>query len=235
MPTFSNIAQLVAYINANIIPNGNNDITGQENNDSLNGLAKFIEQSPINWNKTALYSSGGAISLANSYLGVAAFLTTTPTSLSFGDNVYNQYVFLNLTDGAIPLGTPSAYYDLTGAAVSSIAANSALTLFKTSGNLWVQGNNAAGGGGTTQKEPKTYVVGTTSGAPTAGATTWTLPAFANSWVVLFLNGGKANQSDAGNGSSYVTKASLASDTITINNYTGGWVAGDVLDYILITP
>lgn len=85
-----------------------------------------------------------------------------------------------------------------------------------------------------QKEPKSFLVGTTVGAPTAGASTWVNSDFANSYVVLFLNGAKVYHSDLGNGAPYITKV-LASTTLTINNYSGGWVAGDIVEYILITP
>jgi outer membrane receptor for monomeric catechols len=106
-------------------------------------------------------------------------------------------------------------------------------LFKTTNDLWVQGNSV-GGGASVQKEPKTYVVGTTPGAPTAGEFTWSLPAFENSYVKLWINYGVTNQIDAGNGSPYISKG-FSSDELTINNYDGGWKTGDVLDYILITP
>ncbi len=239
MPTyptieFDTIEEWENYVNTYVVANGMEQITGPIGNNAYNGAVKFVSQSPLNWGKATVYNTTGAVSLSNNFQGVAIFSTNTPSSLSFGDNFYNQYVFLNLTDGAIPLVTPSAYYDFTGSPVTSIPANSAIILFKASNDLWVLGGNS-GGSGSTQKQPKTYVVGTTSGAPTAGSTTWQNSAFANSYVALFLNYGKVNQSDAGNGSPYISKASLASDTITINNVTGGWIAGDVLDYILITP
>ncbi len=230
----ANIAALQAAINAEIIANGNEEITGPILNDILNGNIKFIIQSALNWGTASLYSSGGNISLSNAYLGVAVFMTNTPTSLSWGDNVYNEYVFINLTGGAIALGTPSAYYDLTGAPVTSIPANTALTLFKTSGSLWVQGSSDSGTG-SIQREPKTYVVGTDVDAPTVGANTWTLPAFGGAYVTLWINGSKAKQKDCGDGNPFITKTSLSSTTITVGNYPPGWVAGDILDYILITP
>lgn len=95
-------------------------------------------------------------------------------------------------------------------------------------------SGGGGGGGTDQKQPKSYKVGTTSGAPTAGASTWTLADFAGSYVALFMgNSGLAVPFiDPGDGSPYLTKV-LASSTITITNYA--WGTGDMLTYILITP
>ena len=86
--------------------------------------------------------------------------------------------------------------------------------------------------GSSQKQPKSFLVGTTSGAPVAGTTTWVLPAFTDSYVVLFLNGVIVDMEDLGDGSPFITKV-LASDTLTIGNFI--WGAGDKLSYILITP
>jgi hypothetical protein len=233
--TFTTIAQWENYLNTNIVTNGAEEITGLIGNNAYNGAVTFIKQSPLNWSKADIYSLGGDIDLQNIFLGVAVFITTTPDSLSFGDNFYNQYVFINMTAASIPLGTPSGYVTASGTTINVIPANSVVILMKAENDIWIQINSSSGGGGSVQKEPKTYIVGTDTGAPTALSSIWALPAFVNSYVVLFVNGGKANQKDGGQGNPYITKASLASDTITIGNYTGGWQNGDVLDYILITP
>jgi len=91
------------------------------------------------------------------------------------------------------------------------------------------------GGSATQKEPLSFEVGTDVDAPTAGQNTWVLEVFENSYVIVFINGFKCNQKDMGNGNPFVTKAALASNTITIGNYTGGFNNGDIVEYILITP
>ena len=80
-------------------------------------------------------------------------------------------------------------------------------------------------------EPKSYKVGTTAGAPTALGTTWTVANFANAYVALFIGGQKVYNQDMGNGAPYLSAKTLASDTITINNYT--WVTDDIVEYILI--
>lgn len=96
------------------------------------------------------------------------------------------------------------------------------------------GGSTGGGGGSTQKQPQTFVVGLTSGAPVAGENTWTYPDFENSYIVLFVNGILATLINTGSGNFFTTKL-LASDTVTIGNYITGWVNGDELTYILITP
>ncbi len=94
------------------------------------------------------------------------------------------------------------------------------------------GTGGGGGGGTNQKQPQTYTVGLDAGAPTAGAATWTLAAFAGSYVVLTRNNIGVPLRDQGTGASYITKV-LASTQITLVNDV--WLAGDVLTYTLITP
>jgi hypothetical protein len=95
-------------------------------------------------------------------------------------------------------------------------------------------DGGGGGGGSTQKQPLSFKVGVTPGAPVAGAMTWQLPAFENSYLVLVLNRTTIDLSDMGDGAPYITK-SLESDTATVSNYGTGWADGDVLTYILITP
>jgi len=86
----------------------------------------------------------------------------------------------------------------------------------------------------TQKAPQTFKVGTTAGAPTAGASTWTNSIFENSYVILTINSGDVYQADMGNGNAYITKV-LASDTLTLSNYSGGWQTDDIIEVTLITP
>jgi hypothetical protein len=232
MPLFPDIDALETYVDTNIIANGVEYITGPINNKALNGCIEFIRKSPLNWGKARLEVSGGDIVLTDDYLGVVVFSTVTPDSLSFGDNIYFQYVFINMTTGAIPLDTPSFYYNTTGQAISSLPANSVTVLYKVTNDIWVIGDSAGGGGGSTQKQPLTYKVGTTPGAPLAGTSTWQLPAFLNSYVTLFIGNAFTPLSDQGDGFPYVTKP-LASDTLTVTNYT--WNNGDSLSFILITP
>jgi len=233
--TFPTIAQWENYVNTAWVTNGEEAITGVVGNNGVNGAIKFLKQSPLNWSKAAIYSSGGDIVLSNEYQGVAMFITTTPDSLSFGSNFYKQYLIINATDAAIPLDTPSGYYTVNGTTTTTIPANSAVNLFLADNDIWVGWTvSNGGGGGNTQKQPNTYVVGTTSGAPIAGETTWTNTVFENSYVFLFVNGVLVHQRNAGDGSFYLTKL-LSSDTLTINNYPDGWTNGDILDYILITP
>jgi len=232
MPLFPDIDSLELYVDTNIIANGSEYITGPINNKALNGCIEFIRTSPLNWAKARLEVGGGDIVLADDYLGVVVFDTVIPDSLSFGDNIYNQYVFINMTSGEIQLDDPTFYYNLFGVPVSTLPANAATVLFKAANDIWVLGNNPGSGSGGNQKQPLTYKVGTTPGAPAAGTNTWQLPAFVGSYVSLFLGNALMPMSDQGDGLPYMSKP-LASDTLTVTNYN--WSDGDTLSYILITP
>lgn len=234
MPLFPNIDALENYVDTNIIANGVEAITGPINNTALNGCIEFIRKSPLNWGKAQLEMIGGDVVLSDNYLGVVVFSSVTPDSLSFGDNIYNEYVFVNMTASAIPLAGSQVYYNLLGQAIDNIPANTAISISKATNDLWVQSNNMGTSSGIAQKQPRTFIVGTTPGAPTAGTNTWTLAAFENSYVTMTINRNNADLIDTGDGSPYITK-DLDSDTLTVGNYTGGWVLGDILTITLITP
>jgi hypothetical protein len=232
MPTFPNIDALEAYVNAYIIANGNEEITGPIANDAFNGCVEFIRKSPLNWEEASVLNTSLAVIAPRP---VVVFTGSTPISLTWNDNIYNEYVFINMTASDIPLLGLLVYYKPNGTTSSVIPATTSVNIFKAENDLWVEGSNSgSGSGGSTQKQPLSFVVGTTPNSPTAGTLTWQLPAFQNSWVVLFIGTILADMSDAGDGSPYITKA-LTSDTLTINNYGNGWNNGDKLSYILITP
>lgn len=226
---FPDIDSLEAYVDANIIANGAELITGPINNTALNGCIEFIRQSPLNYSKASVENTSGAVIASTA---VVVFTGSTPSSLTWNDNIYNEYVFINMTASSITLLGLLVYYTPTGTVASTIPANTVINVFKASNDLWVQGNNTGSGGGSTQKQPLTYIVGITSGAPIDGASTWTLPAFLNAWIVLNWNNFTLPVSDPQNGNPYTTKL-LTSDTLTFNN--GIWTNGDIITYILITP
>lgn len=230
MPTFPNIDALETYVDTYIVANGIEAITGPINNDALNGCIEFIRQSPLNYAKAQIINSAGSVNVGG--VPVNVFITNTPSFLTWTDNIYHEYIFINQTASPIQLSGSLVYYNLSGVAIDYIPANSSVNILKASNDLWVQANNTGGGGGTSQKQPKTYVVGSTVDAPTAGTSTWQLPAFAGSWVTLTLNRGPVPTDDPLDGGSYTSKT-LGSDTLTINGYQ--WATGDILSYILITP
>ena len=146
--TFNNWADLLAYINTQWVTNGAGDITGVIGNNVVNGLLTFITQSPFN-NKTArVISSGGVVSLSNP---ITILNNNTPTSVSWGDNVYNEWVIVNTINADINLASSLYYLTPQGNQISYIPAYQALRISKAANGMWVQTNNfsAEGGSGNT--------------------------------------------------------------------------------------
>ena len=132
--TFNTFDELEDYVNTYIIPNGMQLIEGQEHNNVEIGLIDFIRKSPLNWETAKVESSGGAISASRP---VNVFISTVPTSLTWADNVYNEFVFINTTAGDIPLLSGTYYYDINLQAVDFIPAKSIVNIAKASNSLWV--------------------------------------------------------------------------------------------------
>lgn len=130
--TFANFDDLLLYINTYIVTNGMELIEGVEHNAVENGLLTFLRQSPLNWQTAKIESGGGAISASRP---INVFMTTTPTSLTWSDNIYNQYIFNNTTGGDIP--TLVTYYDLSLQPLNVIPANSLVNICKASNGLWI--------------------------------------------------------------------------------------------------
>ncbi len=130
--TFPNFNALLNYINSYWITNGMEEITGVIGNDVVNALLTFVEQSPLNWQTALIVSSGGDI---NATRPVNVFITTPPNSLTWGDNIYNQYIFNNTTGGDIP--TLMTYYDLSLQPLNVIPANSLVNICKATNGFWI--------------------------------------------------------------------------------------------------
>lgn len=103
--------------------------------------------------------------------------------------------------------------------------NAVIPAYDTSG--------ACGGSGSSTGSTVTmfeYIIGTTSGAPTAGATTFAKTEFTDASVLVFI--GKIPQSQVDDGSgSYYTKV-LGSDTVTLTGMT--WETGTLVQFMVIT-
>lgn len=75
-----------------------------------------------------------------------------------------------------------------------------------------------------------YIIGTTSGAPTAGSATFAKTEFADASVLVLIGKVPQSQIDDGSGS-YYTKV-LASDTVTLTGMT--WETGTLVQFMVIT-
>ena len=139
--SFATFNDLLVYINNNWVTNDNGDIDAIVGNNVVNGLLTFITQSPLNYQKAAVSASTGAVVVGRP----ATIFTATPSALSWGDNIYNQLVFINTTGNAIPLLSGFYYRDINLAAAYSIPRKTVLVLYKTNNNEWVMGTPSAGG------------------------------------------------------------------------------------------
>jgi hypothetical protein len=144
--TFTSITALRNYINANIIPNGQNKINGDENNNALNGLVDFIILSMVNGSKANIVSTGGVILLSKP---VTIITSVTPTSIQWGNDFQNEYYIVNTLGVPITIASGFYYIDQTGTTQTSIPAKTAVHIAEGLNGSWFQINNAGGTGGGT--------------------------------------------------------------------------------------
>jgi hypothetical protein len=188
--TYQTLAALLQDTNTIWIPNGVGDITGIFGNAQINGLAKFIQQSPLNWNGAKTITTGGDITLSN---GVTVISGITPTSITFGDNVYNEWIIINLTGDDVNLASGKVYYTSFGEQLNYIPANQALRISKGINSLWYQSNNftSTSGSGNTVFNEIDAIVGVDSPIIIpANATTYTINSanIATKSVKVYIDG-----------------------------------------------
>lgn len=136
--TFPNLEAVRTYVNTNIIPNGMNLINGTENNNVLNALITFIEQSPLNYTKADIVSTTGTYAAVN---GCTIFMTSVPSSFAWGDNIYNEWVFINTTSSTIPLISGLVWYDINLTENSFVPAKERLHIIKAANGMWIQASD----------------------------------------------------------------------------------------------
>lgn len=136
--TFNTFDDLLGYINTNWITNGNQEITGIVGNNVVNAELSFIRKSPLNWQKCQIASTGGVVVATRPVLIVYGVV---PTSISWTDNIYNEYILVNTTSEDIPILGGLGYYDINAAFKTTLLAGSIIDIFKAENNLWFQGNS----------------------------------------------------------------------------------------------
>lgn len=127
-------AALKNYIDQYFYNNGIGLIEGDNDNYALTSLLDFISKSPLNWEKVLVVSSGGVITASRP---VTIFISTAVTSLTWPENIYNQYVFINSTNSAIPFSGGVSYYDINLIMRTSIPAKTAISIYKSANDLWI--------------------------------------------------------------------------------------------------
>lgn len=161
MQTYPDFAALLAYINSVIVTNGAEEIDAIDMNNVVNGLLTFIEQSSLNWQTAQVISTGGVIT---GNRPIKVFITSTPTSLQWSDNIYNQYIFVNTTANPIPITGGLVYYDINLVAQTALPAYTTVSIVKATNGQWISIYNESGTGSTTRFHKLPFKIGT-GGSP----------------------------------------------------------------------
>lgn len=135
---FDTFQQLLTYINTQWITNGNGDITGIVGNNVVNGLLKFIIQSPLNYAKADIVSTSSTYTAVH---GCTVFMTSAPSSFSWGDNINNEWLFINTTSTSIPLISGLVWYDIDLNPNSFVPSKERLHIIKAANGMWIQASD----------------------------------------------------------------------------------------------
>lgn len=156
--------QYLTYVNNNWVTNGQGDITGVIGNNVVNALYQYVYKAPFNSQLVTVVSQSSPYTAIN---GITRFSGTAPASLAFGDNVWNEWQFINATSSPIPFTSGLGYFDINNSFRTSIPARSTIRIGKATNSQWVQtGGDAAGGQVVTSlRDYPQFTVGA-AGAPT---------------------------------------------------------------------
>lgn len=135
---FTTLQQLLNYTNTYFVTNGVNSITGDEGNNILNGLAKFIQSYTMNNGLTGISSSTGVVPLSKPI----TIFSVAPASFNWGDNVQEEYYIVNATGVAITSTT--TFIDSFGTTQNSIAPRDSVHISKATNGTWYRINNVSG-------------------------------------------------------------------------------------------
>lgn len=130
------IGQLLNYLNTEWVTNGMGDITAIIGNNATNSLLQGIFGAPLNSTGVAIINTTASVQVAN---GVNYFYGSLPANVVFGDNFWNEWVFINSLNVPIPFGNGLGFFDLNFTFQNQIPARSLLRISKSINNdLWVQ-------------------------------------------------------------------------------------------------
>lgn len=159
--TFNNITELEDYVDQVIINNHNNEITGPQMNDILNGVIKFIKQSPRNFNKAYRTSTAQSF-VATDDQCVLVFDSGATGSIQLCDTRWNEWVIFNRSGSQKQLvGSITAYRTLSGLQKNYISDGETVNIAKASNNFWYE-ISPKGGGGTSEYGCLTDTIATQS-------------------------------------------------------------------------
>ena len=140
--TISDIDALIAYILANWVQNNNQAITGTIGQNVVYNLGELLKQNPENWDKATVVPTNGNYTTQSSEC-LIIFTNNSNGGLSFGNNIWNKWYFVNETNNERVFLGGETYVDVSGNTVDRIAARSVVSIAKGEDDLWYQFDNKA--------------------------------------------------------------------------------------------
>jgi hypothetical protein len=141
---FNTIGEIIDYIDVNIRPNDQQEITGEKHQNVAKGLAEFFPKYNINNETATIKNGGGVLVLDNPFTIISG---TVPTSVQWPGNVFNQYYIVNTLGVPVPLAEGFSYSDTGLITRTAIPAQSIAHIIKAINGSWVQVNVAQGSQG----------------------------------------------------------------------------------------
>ena len=150
------------YIDQFIVPNHNNEITGEQHNNVENGLLDLILATPQNYNRATVTSSAGLFT-ATCNQSILIFNSGATGAIQLIDNRWNEWIIVNGSGATKQFtGDIATYKTINGTTRNYINNGDIIHLAKGNDNIWYRVNNEKGSGGGTVYPPITDTITTES-------------------------------------------------------------------------
>lgn len=133
----TDIDQEIAYILANWYQNNSQLITGTIGQNVVWNLAQFIKQNPENYQRATVVTTNGNYT-PNKDQCIIIFTNNSSGGLTWIDNRWNKYYFVNVTNNIRTFFNGKFYYDINGATQTTLPARATLYLAKGDDDYWYQ-------------------------------------------------------------------------------------------------
>lgn len=143
----------IAYILQFWIQNSVQAITGTIGQNVVWNLAQFIKKNPENWEKATVVTDAVINYTTQSRECIIIFTNNSTGTLDFGNNIWNKWYFVNITDNSRVIAGGKFYYDINGVAKTSIAARSTVFIARGEDDFWYE--IGSGSGSSASKQYKT--------------------------------------------------------------------------------
>lgn len=140
----TDIDQEIAYILQYWIQNNNRQITGTIGQNVVWNLAQFIKQNPENYKKATVVAVNSNYT-TNENQCLVIFTNNASGTLNWIDNRWNKYYFVNGTDNIRNFSNGKQYYDISGAAQTTLPARTTLYIAKGDDDNWYEIGSTSGG------------------------------------------------------------------------------------------